>query len=212
MKAVAKLAMLVGISCGPTVLGAAEVATAATHLPTSVEECQGGGWRDFGVFKNQGDCVAFVASRGKNPPLEPTELFAEPAYYPPGQAAFMTSGDFNADGAPDLAVTNPDQGVAVLLNDGDGNLSASGGNRTAYPAGIGAADFDGDTDVDLVVTDTSTRTVSVLFNEGDGTFARRTSTEVDGARVGIAVEDFNGDGHPDVAVASSGGAAVLLHV
>jgi hypothetical protein len=26
------------------------------------------GWRDFGVFKNQGDCVSFVATGGKNPP------------------------------------------------------------------------------------------------------------------------------------------------
>ena len=37
-------------------------------LPTSTSECKNGGWRDFGVFKNQGDCVSFVASGGKNPP------------------------------------------------------------------------------------------------------------------------------------------------
>jgi hypothetical protein len=27
-----------------------------------------GGWRTYGVFKNQGDCVSFVATGGKNPP------------------------------------------------------------------------------------------------------------------------------------------------
>jgi hypothetical protein len=37
-------------------------------LPTSKEECKDGGWRVFGVFKNQGDCVSFVATRGRNPP------------------------------------------------------------------------------------------------------------------------------------------------
>jgi len=37
-------------------------------LPTSKDQCKNGGWRSFGVFKNQGDCVSFVASHGKNPP------------------------------------------------------------------------------------------------------------------------------------------------
>ena len=43
------------------------VAKIAT-LPTSKDECKNGGWKTFGVFKNQGDCVSFVASKGKNPP------------------------------------------------------------------------------------------------------------------------------------------------
>ena len=40
-------------------------------LPTSIDECKNGGWKTFGVFKNQGDCVSFVASKGKNPPSGP---------------------------------------------------------------------------------------------------------------------------------------------
>ena len=38
-------------------------------LPNTTAECKNGGWRGFfGVFKNQGDCVSFVATKGKNPP------------------------------------------------------------------------------------------------------------------------------------------------
>jgi hypothetical protein len=37
-------------------------------LPTSKDQCENGGWRTYGVFKNQGDCVSFVATGGKNPP------------------------------------------------------------------------------------------------------------------------------------------------
>jgi hypothetical protein len=37
-------------------------------LPTTKRQCKKGGWRDFEVFKNQGDCVSFVATGGKNPP------------------------------------------------------------------------------------------------------------------------------------------------
>jgi hypothetical protein len=37
-------------------------------LPTSTEQCKKGGWETFVIFKNQGDCVSFVATGGKNPP------------------------------------------------------------------------------------------------------------------------------------------------
>jgi hypothetical protein len=38
------------------------------NLPTSKEQCKDGGWQAFGVFKDQGDCVSYVATGGKNPP------------------------------------------------------------------------------------------------------------------------------------------------
>jgi hypothetical protein len=39
-----------------------------TCEPSTQAECKNNGWRDFGVFKNQGDCVSFVATKGKNLP------------------------------------------------------------------------------------------------------------------------------------------------
>ncbi len=42
--------------------------TDTRRLPTSKDQCKKGGWRTYGVFKNQGDCVSFVATGGKNPP------------------------------------------------------------------------------------------------------------------------------------------------
>ena len=44
------------------------VVTDARALPTSKDQCKNGGWQSYGVFKNQGDCVSFVATGGKNPP------------------------------------------------------------------------------------------------------------------------------------------------
>ena len=33
------------------------------------QQCRDGGWKSFGtLFKNQGDCVSFFATGGKNPP------------------------------------------------------------------------------------------------------------------------------------------------
>jgi len=40
----------------------------AQSFPTSKDQCKNGGWRNFPGFKNQGDCVSYVATGGKNPP------------------------------------------------------------------------------------------------------------------------------------------------
>jgi DNA-binding beta-propeller fold protein YncE len=42
--------------------------TAPPRVPTSKDQCKNGGWRSYGVFKNQGDCVSFVATKGKDGP------------------------------------------------------------------------------------------------------------------------------------------------
>jgi hypothetical protein len=52
---------------GPLIRGDISVAD-APPLPTSKDQCRNGGWRTFGIFKNQGACVSFVATGGKNPP------------------------------------------------------------------------------------------------------------------------------------------------
>src|SRR5262249_23553779 len=43
----------------------------SSGLPTSKDQCKKDGWKTFGVFKNQGDCVSFVATGGANPPSGP---------------------------------------------------------------------------------------------------------------------------------------------
>ena len=37
-------------------------------MPTSADQCKKDGWKQYGVFKNQGDCVSYVATGGSNPP------------------------------------------------------------------------------------------------------------------------------------------------
>ena len=51
-----------------TVNGVLQVPAPTT--PTSKDQCKNGGWKTFTnpKFKNQGDCVSFVATGGKNPP------------------------------------------------------------------------------------------------------------------------------------------------
>jgi hypothetical protein len=44
------------------------VVTDTKAVPTRKDHCKNGGWRSYGVFKNQGDCVSYVATGGRNPP------------------------------------------------------------------------------------------------------------------------------------------------
>jgi hypothetical protein len=58
-----------GIQPSPSpILSGNIVVVDAQALPTTKDQCKNGGWRNYGEFKNQGDCVSFVASKGKNPP------------------------------------------------------------------------------------------------------------------------------------------------
>ena len=34
--------------------------------PTDKDQCKKDGWKSFGLFKNQGDCVSYVATHGRN--------------------------------------------------------------------------------------------------------------------------------------------------
>ncbi|MGH3083131.1 MAG: hypothetical protein ACRDNP_03565 [Gaiellaceae bacterium] len=45
-------------------------ATLTPALPTAKDDCENGGWQSYDVFKNQGDCVSFVETGGKNPPAD----------------------------------------------------------------------------------------------------------------------------------------------
>jgi hypothetical protein len=47
-----------------------ELAAVEPLAPTSKEDCKRGGWRNYPAlgFKNQGDCVSFVTTGGKNEP------------------------------------------------------------------------------------------------------------------------------------------------
>ena len=41
----------------------------SAELPTSNDQCKNDGWKSYGTtFRNQGDCVSFVATKGKNQP------------------------------------------------------------------------------------------------------------------------------------------------
>jgi hypothetical protein len=50
------------------IIGGDLVVHDAAGAPTSKDQCKNGGWRNFPGFRNEGQCVSFVATGGKSPP------------------------------------------------------------------------------------------------------------------------------------------------
>jgi hypothetical protein len=134
----------------------------------------------------------------------------------------VATGDFNADGVPDVAWARQDffsNKMMVQLNMGDGTLAAAVGyTATSQSNDIKAGDLEGDGDLDLVVVsqgDSLTNTViDLYFNSGAGSFTRQTTTGGSGPKK-LALADLNGDQRPDIAVTnywgSSDDISVLLN-
>jgi len=134
----------------------------------------------------------------------------------------LVAQDFNADGLPDLAVANQnDNSISILLNQNSGNFTAATNSPFVLaktetgPSAIASAAF-GNTITtstgittateDLVIANSTSNNVTVLFGNGDGTFQEAPGSPLAVGKnpSSIVAADFNGDGNLDFAVANQG--------
>jgi hypothetical protein len=137
----------------------------------------------------------------------------------------VTSGDFNADGNRDLAASSYgttggcciDGQVAVMLGDGTGNFWSFrtfrvGSGRTG-PSAVTSADFDGDGDDDLAISNFATDDVSVMASDGAGGFAVGQNFLAGDGPAFVVDARLDGDELADLAVANqnSNNISVLMN-
>ncbi len=137
-----------------------------------------------------------------------SQSFSTKSYPVNGLAGQIIVADFNGDHIPDIATVNSDTNtVSILINNGDGTFRPHMDFATGPgPSGLAAVDWNNDGKMDLVVSNggaDAAHSVSILLGNGDGTF--QPHHDIAGApnANSIAVGDFNGDGHPDIATSSN---------
>jgi len=143
---------------------------------------------------------------------------------------FVALGDLNGDHVLDVVASNEYGTVVVALGNGDGTLGSATSYKVSpiisidggqYLASIALGDVNGDGSLDIVTANFATGTVSVFLGKGDGTFSDDVDYSVESSATSktaasdpsfVALGDFNGDGHLDIATANGGSssAAVLL--
>jgi hypothetical protein len=121
----------------------------------------------------------------------------------------------DGDDFPDAVTANrTDNSVSVLRGQGDGSFVYS--DPQTYTVGtspgvVTLGDLNGDGDTDVVVANSDSSNITVLFGQGDGTL-------VDAAEYGslfwryvrhVAVGDLNGDGTPEIVVTYAGDSPYL---
>jgi Big-like domain-containing protein/VCBS repeat protein len=178
----------------------------------TVGDFNGDGKLDLAVANYVGNTVSVLLGNGDG-------TFQAAVNYPAGGGSsrqccdpfWVTVGDFNGDGKPDLAVANNSSNdVSVLLGSGDGTFQ----EQVRYAVGpdpgfVTVGDFNGDGELDLVANGGSSD-VSVLLGNGDGTFQSAVNYLTGGAPSSVTVGDFNGDGKPDLVVTNSGDGTVSV--
>ncbi|MGP0063055.1 MAG: FG-GAP repeat domain-containing protein [Isosphaeraceae bacterium] len=132
----------------------------------------------------------------------------------------IVAGDFTGDGVLDLAVANENSdNVSILLGERNGDFRSlppiSLGDPTNYPQALVSGDFTGDGRLDLAVESIGSvgpDLVSILLNEGQGTFALMPSVAlgIGMTPTSIIAAPLFGGSTLDLAVADETGDAVSL--
>ncbi len=207
------VAILLGNGSGG--FGAATTVSSGGTLPQGIvaADFNHDGYLDLAVINGSSSSVAFLRGNGLGGFGAPSTFSVSPGAWGPQSIA---AADFNGDGNLDLAVVNNhSNNVTIYFGAGTGTFSGaatfSAGGTSAY--GLAVGNFNAGTIPDLVVSNSGSTSVGVIYTAATRFSAATTASTTAANPRQSAVGDFNGDGKLDLAVVnynSTGSVAVML--
>jgi hypothetical protein len=183
----------------------------AYPLALAIQDINGDGTPDLLVTDWSSNSITALLGNGNGTFSPKTSLPPSPSSSVPLSSMAAVVGDFNGDGIPDLALAEGSSDytntgvVSVLLGKGKGAFQTSvNSNSNGALFAIAAADFNGDGRLDVALSNGNG--AAVMLGNGAGGFGaplQIVNTLATPAR-GLAVGDFNNDGHQDVIVVGNG--------
>ncbi|MGK3963651.1 FG-GAP-like repeat-containing protein [Sorangium sp. So ce118] len=172
-------------------------------------DVDGDGWLDAVTVDGQTNLPIINGSISVYRNLGPSApgTFGAPTSFTTGSpgSVHLCTGDFDNDGAADVATTSVTLSrVSVISGTGTGSFGApvlipivaTGGVQST----IACRDLNGDGFSDIVVTSPASSRLSILINQGNGSFAAPVAytNSANGQTAGIAFGDADGDGKLDI--------------
>ena len=175
-----------------------------------VADLSGNGIEDIIVENSSSNTVSVLMGNGDG-------TFKPAVNYATGTDPWsMDIGDLTGNGKLDIVTcNNAANTVSVLMGNGDGTFQPA----VNYSTGTGSApecvrlgDVNGDGKLDIVTANSGPNNISVLVNNGNGTFGAPTTFSTATHPTSIALGDVNGDGKLDIITAnySSNNVSVLM--
>ncbi len=180
-------------------------------------------WSTINDFNNDGFIDVAIANEGANTitvyqnKWAVDETFSNRKDYKIGDIPrSIISGDFNNDGWVDLAsISSNDDKLWINFNQKNASISFTEPVNYSIdrsPVGINTADMNSDGFLDLIIIHVGakifignkqyTNSVSILLNNGEGEFPERVDYIVGKKPGWVIAEDFNNDGHLDIATSN----------
>ncbi len=202
---------------------ATDLPTGAVPYAAAFADFNGDGKPDMAIV-NSSDNTVSITQNNTNPGGISAASFSAPVVLPAGgDPRAIAAADVDGDGKPDIVIANlGSANVWVYRNiSGSGTITPasfaspvqfSTGNQ---PFSVAIGDLDGDGKPDLVTSNLTDNTLSLLHNTGSaGTLTPASFSRVDFPTAGsprfVAVGDLDGDGKADLAVANQQSSSVSV--